>query len=138
MSCQTPSAVRTRMAYALYLSHLCERALCDGADDETSRMIREQFRDVPGIDETLRRIREHFRDAGVDLDNTDDAGLLKGLLDSCWLDILNVSKLKSGAAKRRGSKKGESGSARFPKDTWKPGCGCMETNRHKVQGQRRI
>jgi hypothetical protein len=97
MNRQTPSAVRTRMAYALYLSHLCQRALCDGADDETSRMIREQFRDVPGLDETLRLIREHFRDAGVDLDNRHDAGLLKGLLDSLWQEILSDIKLKSGA-----------------------------------------
>ena len=81
MNRQTPSAVRTRMAYALYLSDLCQRALCDGADDDTSRMIRELFRDVPGIDP----------------DNPDDAELLKGLLDSCWLDILSGIKLKRGA-----------------------------------------
>jgi hypothetical protein len=54
---------------------------CDGADDDTSRMIRAQFRDVPGFD----------------LDNPDDADLLKGLLDSCWLDILSTIELKRGA-----------------------------------------
>ena len=79
MSRQTPSAVRKRMADALYISYCIGRAL-RGGDDDISRLIRPQLRNI----------------ADVDLNNPDHVELVEALFHLFLREELSRAKLTRG------------------------------------------
>ena len=83
MSRQTPSAVRKRMADALYISYCIGRAL-RGEDDDISRLIRPHLHNI----------------ADVDLNNPDHVELVEALF-FFLREELSRAKLTSGAPKRQ-------------------------------------